>query len=116
MLRLPADGEPCECEREAAEIVGMAEDTNGMLEVSMEVADVDKMAVLDGKPTMRVCGVDKRDNNVEVCRRRTYIMKTVSTTKTSEITYLKHRDCRSRGSGQRVRATAQRAQVEVQSS
>ena len=68
----------------------------------MEVADVDEMAVLDGKPAMRVCGVDKRDNNVKVCRRCTYIMKIVGTTKTSETTYLRHMDCRSRGSGQRV--------------
>ena len=34
LLRLPAEVEPyeCECEQEAAEIVGMAEDTSGMLE------------------------------------------------------------------------------------
>ena len=30
----------------------MAEDTNGMLEVPMEVADVDANAGLDGKPAM----------------------------------------------------------------
>ena len=84
----------------------MAKGTNGMLELPMEVADVDEMAVLDGKPAMRVCEVDEGDNSVEVCRKRTYMMKIVSTTKTSETTYLKHTECPSRGSGQRVRATA----------
>ena len=41
----------------------MTEGTSGMLELPMEVADVDEMAVLDGKPAMRVCGVDEGDNS-----------------------------------------------------
>ena len=50
-LRLPAEGEPykCECEWETAEIVGMAESISRMLELPMKVADVDKLAVLDGQ-------------------------------------------------------------------
>ena len=60
-LRLPAEGGPCECEHEAAEIVVMAEGTNGMVKLPMEVADLDEMAVLDGKPAMRACGVDEDD-------------------------------------------------------
>ena len=41
----------------------MTEGTSGMLDLPMEVADVDEMAVLDGKPAMRVCGVDEGDNS-----------------------------------------------------
>ena len=43
-LRPPAEGEPCEyeyeCEQEAAEIIGMAGGTSGMLELPMEIANV----------------------------------------------------------------------------
>ena len=41
-LRPPAEGEPCECEceQEAAEIVGMVGGTSGMLELPMEIANV----------------------------------------------------------------------------
>ena len=37
LLRVPAEGEPCECEceQEAAAIVGMAGGTSGMLELPM---------------------------------------------------------------------------------
>ena len=45
------------------EIVRMTEGTSGMVELPMEVADVDEMAVLDGKPAMRVCGVEEGDNS-----------------------------------------------------
>ena len=31
----------------------------------MELLSIDEMAVLDGKPAMRICGVDKGNNNVE---------------------------------------------------
>ena len=36
-----------------------------MLELRVELVSVDEMAVLDGKPVMRICGVDKGDNSVE---------------------------------------------------
>ena len=36
-----------------------------MLELRVELVSVDEMAVLDGKPAMRICGVDKGDNSVE---------------------------------------------------
>ena len=50
-------------EQEVAEIIEMAEGTSGILELPMEVADVDEMAVLDRKLAMRVCGVDKGDDS-----------------------------------------------------
>ena len=64
--------QPAEDAREAAEIVGMAEGTNGMLVLPMEVAGVDEMVMLDGKPAMRVCGVDEGDNSAwKSCRNST---------------------------------------------
>ena len=73
------------------EIVRMAEGTDGMLELPMEVAGVDGMAMLDGKPAMRVCGVDKGDNSAwkfaeTPASAPMYMMKIVSTMKTSETT------------------------------
>ena len=53
LLRLLAEGEPCKCEREAAEIVMMAEVVSEMVELPMEVVDVNEMAVPDGKPATR---------------------------------------------------------------
>ena len=44
--RLPAEGEPYECE--AAKVVGMVEGSSRMLELPMKVTDADKTAVLDG--------------------------------------------------------------------
>ena len=57
-LRLPTEGEPCEWERETAKIVVMAESTNRILELPMEVAEIDEIAVLDGKLELRVREVD----------------------------------------------------------
>ena len=74
-----------------------------MVEVPTEAADVDKMAVLNGKPAMKTCGVDEGD---EIAReslpnssKRTYMVKIINMTKSPETTYLKHTKCRSRGSG-----------------
>ena len=53
----------CHTTYRRTEIVRMTEGTSGMLDLPMEVADVDEMAVLDGKPAMRVCGVDEGDNS-----------------------------------------------------
>ena len=53
LLRLLAEGELCKCEREATEIVMMAEAVSEMVELPMEVVDVDEMAVPDGKPVTR---------------------------------------------------------------
>ena len=64
LLRFPAEGEPCDCECEAAKIVVMAENTNGILELPMEIAEFDEMAVLDGKLEMRVCEVDDSDDSM----------------------------------------------------
>ena len=57
-LRLPVEGGPykCECEWEAAKIVGMAEGTGG-------TSLLNKMAVLDGQLAMMVCGVDEGHNS-----------------------------------------------------
>ena len=66
----------------------------------MKVADVDEVTVLDRKPAMRIWGDNKGDNRVEFCSKRTYMMKIVSTTKISEIMYLRrHTDCHSGGNG-----------------
>ena len=74
-----------------------------MVEVPTEAADIDKMTVLNGKPVMKACGVDEGD---EIAReslpnssKRTYMVRIVSMTKSPETTYLKHTECRSRGSG-----------------
>ena len=40
LLRRPAKDEPCKCEQEAAEIIGMVGGTSGMLELPMEVANI----------------------------------------------------------------------------
>ena len=53
----------CHTTYRRTEIVRMTEGTSGMVELPMEVADVDEMAVLDGKPAMRVCGVEEGDNS-----------------------------------------------------
>ena len=62
-LRLPTEGEPCEWEREAAKIVVMAKGTNRILELPMEVAEIDEIAMLDGKLEMRVREVDDGDDS-----------------------------------------------------
>ena len=53
----------CHTTYRRTEIVRMTEGTSGMVELPMEVADVDEMAVLDGKPAMRVCRVEEGDNS-----------------------------------------------------
>ena len=67
-LRLPAEGEPCECEQEAAEIVvtveGMA---HRMVKLPMEAVDVDEMAMLDGKSVTRACGFS--EGNKRGCKK-----------------------------------------------
>ena len=72
-----------------------------MIEVPTEAADVDEMAVLNGKAAMKACGVDEGDGIARGSQsnssERTYMMKIVSTTKSPETTYLKHTECRSRG-------------------
>ena len=45
--------------QDAAKIIAMAEGTCGMVELPTEAADVDAISVLNGKPTMRACGVDE---------------------------------------------------------
>ena len=49
----PVGGKSCECEREAAVIVVKVEGENGMVEMPMEVAYIDGMAVLNWKSAMR---------------------------------------------------------------
>ena len=45
--------------QDAAKIIAMAEGTCEMVELPTEVADVDAISVLNGKPAMRACGVDE---------------------------------------------------------
>ena len=57
--------------------------------------------MLDGKLAMRVCGADKGNNSTRKTARNssqsTYMIKIVSTTKTPEITHLKHTRSATRG-------------------
>ena len=64
--RLPIEGEPCECEQEAANGVVMAGCTNGTVETAEpQIADVDGMTLLGRGPAQRVSGVDKGDEEHE---------------------------------------------------
>ena len=60
--RLPIEGEPCECEQEAANGVMTAGCMNGMVETAEpQIADVNGMTLLGRGPAQRVGGVDKGD-------------------------------------------------------
>ena len=61
--RPPIEGEPNRCKQEAADSMVMAGHTKGMVETAKptKIADVDRTALLGGKPVERACGVDKGD-------------------------------------------------------
>ena len=61
--------------RHRAEIVRMAEGTSGMLELPMKVADVDEMAVLDGKLAIRSVESTRATIARGSSRKHTYTMK-----------------------------------------
>ena len=79
---------------------------SGMVALPMEVVDVDEMAMLDGKPVTRACGVGEGD---EIVRGRPSKLQQAylhnEDSQCNETTYLKYTECHSRGSGQCVRAT-----------
>ena len=59
--RLPTDGEPSECEQEAAESVVTAGHTSGVLEMVEMIVDVNRMALLGGDLAERVHIVGEGD-------------------------------------------------------
>ena len=55
---------------------------SGMVALPMEVVDVDEMAMLDGKPVTRACGVGEGDEIVcQNSSKRTETMRMVSATR-----------------------------------
>ena len=62
--RPPIEGKPSGCKQEAADSVVTAGCTNGMVGMTkppQNDADVDRTALLGGKPAERACGVDEGD-------------------------------------------------------
>ena len=62
--RLPIEGEPSRCKQEVADSVGTAGCTNRMVETANlpeTIADIDRTALLGGKPVERAHGVDEGD-------------------------------------------------------
>ena len=93
-LRPPAEGEPCECEREAAEIVVMAEGTSRMIELPMEVANVDEAGWETGDEGNEIaCG-----SLPKLQLQKAHIHYEDS--QHNEKRYLKHTECYLRESGQ----------------
>ena len=84
-----------------------------MVEIPMEVADIDEMAVLDEKSATRATRW-----HVKVCRnssKRIYTIEMVSATETPETAYLKYTECHSRGVGS-VEATVKNSSVDTDES
>ena len=65
--RLPTDGEPSRCKREAADSIVTAERTNGMVQSANlpEIADVNGKALLGGELAERVHRLDEGDRDRE---------------------------------------------------
>ena len=62
--RLPIEGEPSRCKQEAADSIGTAGHTNGMVETANlheTIADINRTAPLGGKLVERARGVDEGD-------------------------------------------------------
>ena len=61
--RPPIEGEPNGCKQEVADSMVTAGCTKGMVETAepTEIADVDRTALLGGRPVERACGVDEGD-------------------------------------------------------
>ena len=71
--RLPTDGEPSRCKQEVAESIMMAGCTNWTVEMAEPMdadADVDRMALLGGKPAERASGVDEGNEMERGCQTR----------------------------------------------
>ena len=62
-LRLPIDGEPCECKQEVVDSIVTAGCTNGTVELAepTKIADVDRTPTLGREPVAEACRVDEGD-------------------------------------------------------
>jgi len=100
--RLPIDGKPGKCKQEAANSIVMAECTKGtvgMAEPHKTDVDIDRTALLGREPAERAT----KQSTTASCSSNKQIFtakKAVSRTKMQMTIYLKHMDCRLRGSGQ----------------
>jgi len=112
LRRLPIEDEPSECEQEAAESLVTAERTNGTAQSANPretIADVDETAALGREPAEVASGIGEGDETERERQSRLqqthfYCKEDRQRNENANADVPAHTNCRSRGSGQYMRA------------